>query len=484
MTSTVPQHVPFPPSAQFIGGQWVDATATMPVHDPATGAVIASVADGDAATGLAALDAAATAQQAWAQTDPRQRADALMAAFELVHARAEHLAGLITAEMGKPFTEALGEVGYGAEFLRWFAEEAGHGGGQYFRAPRGGQRIAVRRQPVGPVFAITPWNFPLAMITRKVAPALAAGCTVVLKPAPQTPLTALEFVRILDEAGVPAGVVNCVTTARAAAVATPIIADPRLRKLTFTGSTGAGRTLLGQAAQRVLRVSMELGGNAPFVVLDSADLDKAIEGALTAKLRNAGQTCVAANRFLVHESRAAEFTERLTAAMAALPVGDGRIETTRIGPLIDATAVDRVTALVEDACAHGATPHPTGGPLGGPGHFLRPMVLTEVDPNARIWREEIFGPIAPVHVFADTEDALRLANDTDTGLAGYVYGENLGATLDFAERMQTGMVGVNTGMISDAAAPFGGVKSSGLGREGGSCGLDEYLEQQYLAIAR
>ncbi|PKV98697.1 NAD-dependent succinate-semialdehyde dehydrogenase [Nocardia fluminea] len=472
------------PVAQFIGGQWVDGTATMPVHNPATGTEIATVADGDDTTALAALDAAVAAQQDWAATDPRHRSDILLRAFHLLHAETERIARTITLEMGKPLVEARGEVAYGAEFLRWFAEETTRGSGAYFRAPSGGRRIAVRTLPVGPVFAITPWNFPLAMVTRKVAPALAAGCTVVLKPAPQTPLTALSFMQILAEAGVPSGVVNCVTTSRAPLVSGRILSDTRLRKLTFTGSTAVGRTLLTQAAQGVLRASMELGGNAPFVVLESADLDKAVGGAVLAKLRNGGQTCVAADRFLVHESRAAEFTERFLAAVAALPVGDGLDPATRIGPMIDGAAVHRISALIDEAVGQGAHLHTVGTGTAGSGHFLQPAVLTGVDTRTRLWNSEVFGPVAAIRTFTDPAAALHLANATDSGLAGYVFGENLSDTLEFAEDLQTGMVGVNTGAISDPAAPFGGMKSSGLGREGGSTGLEEYQELQYLAIER
>jgi succinate-semialdehyde dehydrogenase / glutarate-semialdehyde dehydrogenase len=472
------------PVAQFIGGDWVNGTATMPVRNPATGEEIATVADGDDTTALAALDAAVAAQHDWAATDPRHRSDILLRAFHLLHADTERIAHTITLEMGKPLAEARGEVAYGAEFLRWFAEEATRGSGAYFRAPSGGRRIAVRKQPVGPVFAITPWNFPLAMVTRKVAPALAAGCTVVLKPAPQTPLTAMAFMQILAEAGVPPGVVNCVTTSRAPLVSARILTDRRLRKLTFTGSTAVGRTLLTQAAQGILRVSMELGGNAAFVVLESADLDKAVGGAVLAKLRNAGQTCVAADRFLVHQSLAAEFTERFLAAVSALPVGDGLDPATRIGPVIDDVAVQRITALIDEAVTHGAHLHTVGTGTAGSGHFLQPAVLTDVDTRTRLWNSEVFGPVAAIRTFTDPAAALHLANATDTGLAGYVFGENLSDTLEFAESMQTGMVGVNTGAISDPAAPFGGMKSSGLGREGGSTGLEEYQELQYLAIDR
>ncbi|MGW4636724.1 NAD-dependent succinate-semialdehyde dehydrogenase [Nocardia sp. NPDC004415] len=470
------------PIGQFIGGEWRTGDTELPVRNPATGAVIATVADGGPDIATAALDAAVTAAHSWAATDPRTRADILMTAFRLLHERAPQIARTLTLEMGKPYAEALGEVNYGAEFLRWFAEQATHPRGEYFRAPIGGQRIVVTEQPVGPVLAITPWNFPLAMVTRKVAPALAAGCTVVLKPASQTPLTALALMQVFQDAGLPAGVVNCVTTTDSAAVATTLLADERLRKLTFTGSTGVGRRLLAQASQRVLRTSMELGGNAPFVVLASADLDKAVAGALAAKMRNGGQACVAANRFLVHESLAAEFTERLVAAMSALRIGDGMDPATEVGPLIDSAAVDQMHWLVEDAVARGARIHSAAELPEGRGCFVRPVVLTEVDPAAQVWREEIFGPIAPIRTFTDLDEALALAEDTESGLAAYVFGENLGETVTFAENLQVGMVGVNTGILSDPAAPFGGVKSSGLGREGGSTGLDEYRESKYLAL--
>ncbi|MEU0540179.1 NAD-dependent succinate-semialdehyde dehydrogenase [Nocardia sp. NPDC005978] len=471
------------PVGHFIGGHWTDDPTLQPVENPATGEMIAAVADADAGTGMAALNAAVAAQESWAATHPRARADLLMRAFDLLHERADRIATLITLEMGKPYAEARGEVAYGAEFLRWFAEEGVRGGGDYFRAPAGDQRIVVTRQPVGPVYAITPWNFPLAMATRKIAPALAAGCTVVLKPAPQTPLTALEFMRVLADAGLPAGVVNCVTTSNAAEVSTPIITDPRLRKLTFTGSTVVGRLLLAQASRRVLRTSMELGGNAPFVVLESADLDKAVAGAVLAKMRNTGQACVSANRFLVHESLAADFGDRLAAELSRLPVGDGLAPSTRVGPLIDSAAVDRVEGLVRDAAERGAQVRTCAEIGSGPGYFVAPAVLTGVDPESRVWREEIFGPIAPIRTFADTEQALAAANDSEAGLVGYVYGENLGETMRFAEGLQTGMCGVNTGIISEVAAPFGGVKASGLGREGGSAGLDEYLEVKYIGVA-
>ncbi|GAB2676111.1 NAD-dependent succinate-semialdehyde dehydrogenase [Nocardia goodfellowii] len=471
------------PAGHYIDGEWAGGAATFAVENPATGEVIAQVADADAEVGRRALAAAVAAQEAWARTSPRARADLLMNLFQLLHERAGQFAALITAEMGKPFAEARGEVAYSAEFFRWFAEESVRSGGAYRVAPSAARRIITMKQPVGPVLAITPWNFPLAMGARKIAPALAAGCTIVLKPAPQTPLTSLALMALLDEAGVPAGVVNCVTTSDAAAVCGPLIADPALRKLTFTGSTAVGRTLLAQAAQRVLRTSMELGGNAPFVVLADADLDKAVAGAVEAKMRNSGEACTAANRFLVHESLADEFADRLTARLSALRVGDGMTRGTQVGPLIDANAVASVEELVDDAVRLGARVRTGGHRRPGPGYFFEPTVLTGVPAAARILQAEIFGPVAPIRTFATTAEALAEANATAAGLIGYVYGENLGRTLAFAEGLHTGMVGVNEGVISDPAAPFGGVKESGLGREGGAEGLDEYLETKYVGLA-
>ncbi|MFI6868857.1 NAD-dependent succinate-semialdehyde dehydrogenase [Nocardia sp. NPDC050406] len=471
------------PVGHYINGRWTDCQPVLAVENPANGTILARVADADAAVGLRALGAAVDAQQRWADTAPRTRSDLLMRVFRLLHERTEYLATLITLEMGKPYAEALGEVAYGAEFFRWFAEEGVRPGGGYGTAPNGTKRIVTLRQPVGPVLAITPWNFPLAMGARKIAPALAAGCTIVVKPAPQTPLTTLALMALLEDAGVPAGVVNCVTTSDAAAVCAPLIAHPALRKLTFTGSTAVGKVLLAQAAQRVLRTSMELGGNAPFVVLASADLDKAVAGAVAAKMRNCGEACTAANRFLVHESLAEEFAERFAAELAGLTLGDGLDPATRVGPLIDAPAVASVASLVDDAVRHGAEVRTGGQRRSGPGHFFEPTVLTDVPARARILHSEIFGPVAPIATFATTAEALAAANDTEAGLIGYVYGENLGETLAFAERLHTGMVGVNAGVVSDPAAPFGGVKASGLGREGGREGLDEYLETKYIGLA-
>lgn len=471
------------PTGHFIDGHWTDDPTTLAVENPATATTLTHVADADPTTGLAALDAAVRAQAGWAETDPRARSDILMAAFALLHERAEQFATLITLEMGKPLAEARGEVAYGAEFLRWFAEQGVRAAGSYLRAPSGGNRIMTLKQPVGPVFAITPWNFPLAMGTRKIAPALAAGCTVVIKPAPQTPLTTLALMTVLDEAGLPPGVVNCVTTSSAPQLAQPIITDPRLRKLTFTGSTAVGRALTAQAAERMLRVSMELGGNAPFVVLASADLDRAVAGAVAAKMRNTGEACTAANRFLVHESLAEEFGRRLADALAALTVGNGLDEGTDVGPLIDAAAVTKVSALVDDATDRGARVLTGGKTLPGPGYFVAPTVLADLDPASAILREEIFGPIAPIRTFTTTDEAVAMANDTDAGLIGYVFAENIGEALTVSERLETGMIGLNSGVVSNPAAPFGGVKTSGLGREGGAEGLEEYLETKYIGIA-
>ncbi|MEV0251055.1 NAD-dependent succinate-semialdehyde dehydrogenase [Nocardia sp. NPDC050712] len=470
-------------TGHYIDGAWTGDAPTLAVENPATGAIIARVADADAAVGQRALAAAVAAQDSWARTSPRSRADLLMRVFDLLHERTEQFAALITAEMGKPLAEARGEVAYGAEFFRWFAEEGVRADGGYRLAPSGARRIVTMKQPVGPVLAITPWNFPLAMGARKIAPALAAGCTLVLKPAPQTPLTSLALMELLHEAGFPPGVVNCVTTSDAAAVCAPLIADPGLRKLTFTGSTAVGRALLAQAAPRVLRTSMELGGNAPFVVLASADLDKAVAGAVEAKMRNSGEACTSANRFLVHETLAAEFADRLSAELSALRVGDGSAPGTQVGPLIDAAAVAAVERLVDEAVRGGARVRTGGHRRPGPGHFFEPTVLTEVPADARILRTEIFGPVAPIRTFADTAEALAAANATSAGLIGYVFGEKLSETLTFAEALQTGMVGVNAGVVSDPAAPFGGVKESGLGREGGRAGLEEYLETKYLGLA-
>ncbi|WP_232547006.1 NAD-dependent succinate-semialdehyde dehydrogenase [Propioniciclava soli] len=470
------------PSGLFIGGTWRDgARGTIAVDNPATGETIAHVADGGVDDGLAALEAAAAAASAWARTPPRERAEILRRAFDLVTARADDLATVMTLEMGKPLAQAKGEVTYGAEFLRWFSEQAAHISGSYRPSPEGSLRQLVVRRPVGPCLLITPWNFPLAMATRKVAPALASGCTVVLRPASLTPLTSLLFVKILSDAGVPDGVVNVITSSRHD-VTDAIIADPRLRKLSFTGSTAVGQQLLRQAADNVLKCSMELGGNAPLLVFEDADLDVAVEGALAAKLRNMGEACTAANRFIVHADVADAFAAGLAERFSNQRLGDGLDAGVDVGPLITETASDGVHALVTRAVADGARVVTGGEPLEGPGWFYPPTVLTGVSHDAEILSEEIFGPVAPITTFTTEAEAIELANDTPIGLAGYVFTRDLDRILRLSESLEVGMIGANTGLISNAAAPFGGVKHSGLGREGGDHGLDEFTEEVYVAL--
>ena len=469
------------PNRLFINGDWVEASAgrTLDVIDPATGGVLASVADASVADGAAALDAAVAAQDDWAATPPRVRAEILRRAFDLLTARKNDFALLMTLEMGKPLSEALGEVAYGAEFLRWFSEEAVRISGRYGANPEGTGRMIITQHPVGPCYLITPWNFPLAMATRKIAPALAAGCTVVVKPAELTPLTTLAFVALLEEVGLPRGVVNVITTSAASAVSAPIIADPRLRKLSFTGSTPVGKLLIAQSAENVLRTSMELGGNAPFVVFADADLDKAVDGAILAKFRNIGQACTAANRFIVEESIAAEFGRRVTERVNAFLVGRGTETGVNIGPLINETAIAKAHALVTDAVARGAEILTGGQPLTRPGTFYAPTVLSGVTAGSDILAQEIFGPVLAITTFTDEADAVRLANDTEFGLISYVFTTDLARGQRMIDRLQTGMMGLNTGVISNAAAPFGGVKQSGLGREGGLEGIREYLSTKY-----
>ncbi len=468
----------------FIGGEWVDAEngATFAVTDPATGRTLVEIADASPADGIRALDAAAAAQADWAATAPRVRSDILRRAFDLVQERKEDLALLMTLEMGKPLAESRGEVAYGGEFLRWFSEEAVRIGGRYGLNPEGTGRMVVSQRPVGPSFFITPWNFPLAMATRKIAPALAAGCTVVVKPAALTPLTTVLFAQILHEAGLPAGVVNVVNATSSSAVAAPIIADPRLRKLSFTGSTPVGKKLISQAAEGVLRVSMELGGNAPFIVFDDADLDAAVDGAMLAKFRNIGQACTAANRFIVHSSVADEFADRLTERVSAMRIGRGTDEGVQIGPLIDDKAVAKTGELVADAVARGATVRTGGSALEGDGSFFEPTVVTEVAAGSDILREEIFGPVLAIATFDDEDEAVRLANDTEYGLVSYVFTRDLARGHRMIDRLETGMMGLNVGVVSNAAAPFGGVKQSGVGREGGLEGIHEYLSTKYTLI--
>ncbi|WP_179855097.1 NAD-dependent succinate-semialdehyde dehydrogenase [Paractinoplanes atraurantiacus] len=467
-----------------IGDDWRDATggATFDVEDPATGKTIAAVADAGVADGLAALDAAAEAMPAWAATPPRKRSELLTATYRALIDRSEEVARLITLEMGKPLAEARAEVAYGAEFFRWFAEEAVRVEGRYSTAPNGGYRILTVPKPVGPCVFVTPWNFPLAMGARKIAPALAAGCTTITKPAALTPLTMLLLARIMQEAGVPPGVVNVVTTRRAGEVVSALLADPRTRKLSFTGSTEVGRVLLRQASDTVLRTSMELGGNAALIVCADADLDVAVDGAMVAKMRNIGESCIAANRIYVEEPVREEFTARFAERMGALSMGHGLDDGVNVGALIDEAAVDRIDELVTDAVGRGARVLVGGERPGGPGHFYPPTVLVDVPEQARMLRAEIFGPVAPIISFTSDDEVMAKANDTEYGLVGYVFTRDLRRALRFTEGLDTGMLGVNRGLISDPSAPFGGVKQSGIGKEGSHEGLLEYLELTYAAI--
>lgn len=470
------------PTDLFVAGEWRPSSTEdrFEVADPATEQTLATVADAGPNDARAALEAMAAAQDDWGRTPVRARAEILRGAFDLVTQRTEAFARTMTLEMGKPLSEARGEVAYGAEFLRWFSERATQASGSFSSAPDGRLEIIVRRKPVGPCLLVTPWNFPLAMATRKIAPALAAGCTVVLKPAQLTPLTSLLLARAFEDAGLPPGVLNVLPTSSARAVVDPVLGDSRLRKLSFTGSTEVGKALTKRASDHMLRTSMELGGNAPLVVLADADLDQAVDGAVAAKLRNMGEACTAANRLLVHEDLHDEFVARLTRRFAGLQVGGGLEEATDVGPLITASARADVHALVTESVAAGARVT-TGGVLpDGTGHFYPPTVLVDVPSDARILREEVFGPVAPVVRFSDEEEALRLANDTPYGLASYVFTADVARGMRFADRLETGMVGLNAGVISTPAAPFGGVKESGLGREGGADGLSEYQELQYV----
>ncbi|AMM32134.1 Succinate-semialdehyde dehydrogenase [Sinomonas atrocyanea] len=473
------------PTGLLVNGEWRDAAGgkKFAVEDPATGRTLLEIADGTSEDAVAALDAADAVQASWARTAPRERAEILRRAFELVTERAEDFALLMTLEMGKPLAESRGEVTYGAEFLRWFSEEAVRDYGRYLTSPEGKNKILVQRKPVGPCLLITPWNFPLAMATRKIAPAVAAGCTMVVKPAKFTPLTTQLFAAVMQEAGLPAGVLNVVSSSSASSISGPLMKDSRLRKVSFTGSTPVGRRLLADASENVLRTSMELGGNAPFIVFEDADLDKAVAGAMAAKMRNMGEACTAANRFLVQESVAEEFTAKFAAAMAELTPGRGTEPSTTVGPLIDGGARKDVHALVTEAVESGARVATGGAPLEGDGYFYAPTVLADVPNDAEILRNEIFGPVAPVTTFKTEEDAIRLANATEYGLASYLFTQDYARMFRVAEQIEYGMVGFNAGVISNAAAPFGGVKQSGLGREGGAEGIAEYTTTQYIGIA-
>jgi succinate-semialdehyde dehydrogenase/glutarate-semialdehyde dehydrogenase len=475
------------PKGLLIGGQWRDGSdgETIAVDDPSTGRVLTHVAAASVADGRAALDAAVAAQSDWARTAPRDRGELLRAAYEKITERADEFAMLMTLEMGKTLAESRGEVAYGAEFFRWFSEEAVRISGRWSTAPNGATRLMTMKQPVGPTLMITPWNFPLAMGTRKIGPAIAAGCTMVVKPASQTPLTMLALAELLRECGLPDGVLNVVMTTHGTTgdVMEPLIRDPRLRKLTFTGSTPVGRSLMEQASQGILRVSMELGGNAPFLVFEDADVDQAVEGAMLAKMRNMGEACTAANRFYVHESLADEFSAGLARRMGALTLGKGTKDGVDVGPLVDEKARDKVSALVDDAVAKGAKVLVGGSAPEGDGWFYSPTVLADVPTDADMAREEIFGPVAPVTTFRTDAEAIRLANDTEYGLVAYLFTKDLSRAITMSESLEYGMVGVNQGIVSNPAAPFGGVKASGVGREGGFEGIDEYLETKYVGIA-
>ena len=490
------------PTDLLIGGSWVTGdNGSFPVHNPSCGQILAHVADASIEQGIEALDAACDARTSWAATSARERADILNRAYTLMTQRTEVIARLMTLEMGKPLDQSRGEVAYAANYLRWYAEEAARNFGRTAVAPESGLQITTVRRPVGPCLLITPWNFPLAMAARKVAPALAAGCTAVLKPASLTPLSSLYFASLMREAGLPDGVLNVVTTSRTGEVVSALMADERLRKVSFTGSTAVGRTLLAQASQNVLRTSMELGGNAPFIVFEDADIPAAVEGAYAAKMRNMGEACTAANRFIVHEDVAEEFTRAFVERMEATVVGDGTVEGTDCGPLIQPSAVESMLFMVEDALGKGAllacggyipeleenVPSDTGGmPKNlNKGNFIRPTVVTGVTDSMRVWREEIFGPVAPITTFGGYGEegertALKLANDTEYGLAAYVYTSNHPRFTRMAAGLEFGLIGYNSGVISNAAAPFGGVKQSGMGREGGPEGLEEYTELQYI----
>jgi succinate-semialdehyde dehydrogenase/glutarate-semialdehyde dehydrogenase len=474
------------PTGLYINGEWGPAAdgATFDVENPATGEVIATVAKGGQADATAAIEAAAAHQKSWAATAPRERSEILRRAYELLLERQDDLALIMTTEMGKPLAEAKGEVAYAAEFFRWFSEEAVRIGGDHTTTGDGKNRILVTKEAVGPCILITPWNFPLAMGTRKIGPAIAAGCTMVFKPAELTPLTILALAEILTEAGLPPGVLNIVTTDDPGSVVETWMDSGLARKVSFTGSTQVGKLLLEQASRSVMRTSMELGGNAPFLVFDDADIDKAVAGAMVAKMRNMGEACTAANRLFVHRSVAGEFATKLAEKMKALNVGDGAVDGTDVGPLVEKKAVDKVKSLVADAVDRGATVICGGDTTFDAGYFYQPTVLSGVDPNSDLMGTEIFGPVAPIIPFDDEDEVIALANDTPWGLVGYLFTQDIDRGLRVSSALEVGMVGLNTGLVSNPAAPFGGVKQSGLGREGGKIGIDEFLEVKYLAIPR
>jgi succinate-semialdehyde dehydrogenase/glutarate-semialdehyde dehydrogenase len=471
-------------SRLLVDGSWRHATAgrSFSVFNPATEQAVGEVADASAADALAACDAAARALGGWAATPPRERGELLRSIFERIIADSERLAELISLENGKALGDAVGEVRYAAEFFRWFSEEGVRNRGWTGEAPSGSNRMVVVHQPIGVCVLVTPWNFPAAMATRKIAPALAAGCTVVLKPASATPLTALALGRIVSDAGVPAGVVNVVTTSQSSEVVGVMLQHPAVRKLSFTGSTSVGKALLAKASERVISCSMELGGNAPFLVFNDADMDAAVDGAMVAKMRNGGEACTAANRFYVQRECVEEFARRLAERMAAVAIGPGQDPTTACGPLIDSAARAKVVDLVADAVSRGARVLAGGGQVPGPGYFVQPTVLVDVPVDARILHEEVFGPVAPIVPFSTTDEVISAANGTEYGLVAYVYTSDLAKGLWVAEKLEVGMVGLNRGLVSDPAAPFGGMKESGLGREGAHDGLMEFLETKYIAV--
>ncbi|MCB1266085.1 MAG: NAD-dependent succinate-semialdehyde dehydrogenase [Mycobacterium sp.] len=470
------------PTGLWIGGEQRAGSSSFDVVNPADGDVLASVANAGAADAIAAMDAACAVQAAWAATPARERGEILRSVFETIIARADDIATLMTLEMGKVVAESLGEVRYGAEFFRWFAEEAVRIAGRFTPSPAGTGRILVTKQPVGPCLAITPWNFPLAMGTRKIGPALAAGCTMIVKPAQETPLTMLLLAKLMEEAGLPKGVLSVLPTDRPGEVTTALVDDGRLRKLTFTGSTGVGKALVKQSADKLLRTSMELGGNAPFVVFDDADIDAAVQGAMLAKMRNGGEACTAANRIHVANAVIEEFTDKFVKHMGEVNLGNGLDPTAKLGPLISAKQLATVQALVDDAVDKGATVALGGQAPGGPGFFYPATVLTDVPHDARILKEEVFGPVAPIVGFDTEQEGIAAANNTEYGLAAYIYTQSLDRALRVAEAVEAGMVGINRGVISDPAAPFGGVKESGFGREGGDEGIEEYLDIKYIAL--
>jgi succinate-semialdehyde dehydrogenase / glutarate-semialdehyde dehydrogenase len=468
----------------FIDGRWEpgESGARFDVSDPSTGTVIASVADATTNDAQRAVDAANKAFASWSATAPRERAEVLRRCYELMRRDAEELAYLVSLENGKTLADARGEIAYAAEFFRWYGEEAVRNLGAVSIAPSGNNRILVQHQPIGVCLLVTPWNFPAAMATRKIAPALAAGSTTVLKPASMTPLTAYALADLFAEAGVPAGVVNVLTSSKSGRVVSSMLHDPRVRMLSFTGSTEVGRTLLKESADQVLKCAMELGGNAPLIVLADADIDVAVEGTMIAKMRNTGQACTAANRIFAHASIHDEFVEALTKRMSGLNVGVATDPATECGPLVNQDAVDKVDELVADAREHGARVVVGGSAIDRPGYYYPPTVLADVPADSAIVREEIFGPVAAVASFTDEDDVIRRANATEYGLAAYVFSRDLARALHVCERLESGMVAINRGLVSDPAAPFGGVKQSGLGREGAAEGMQEFMETKYIAV--